>query len=359
MKIIIIIISFFCIFALRAYEVLVLGDLHYDSLDVRSDADKLRPGLKRELERNLERWQSSIPLMLEAAGKIATEQNVVFAVQLGDFIQGDCGSRKLQEKAFCDALGEVRKRLPLSIPFYPLKGNHDIRGKGAEEAYRNIMIPYLDATLIKDNAVSKSENYAFVHDKDLFILFDSIRPDISFLENTLNLHPNTRYVFFLTHIPVLPCLQYQPAEVVFWYFGDKPQERKKLLSLLSSRNAIVLSAHIHKRVFCRYVSPEGIITQLSSYSMPGSKKNDDYHELTNLTFKEYFDRDAHGRKELQNKKIKSVMSDYEGKISLYTEFHPAEGFCILKIDDNEVKADLHFGASENPVTKTITLFSKK
>ena len=84
------------------YSVLVFGDTHYDSQDVRVET-KLTRNKKLELARNLEIWKTNMPLLIKAAAEKGNA-SADFAVQLGDLTQGDCGARELQEKSFRNVL---------------------------------------------------------------------------------------------------------------------------------------------------------------------------------------------------------------------------------------------------------------
>ena len=338
--------------ALYGYEFLILGDTHYDSPEVRVLNKKLKPGRAKEYKRNLNCWSKNMPSLLEAAGERAAGQ-VDFVVQLGDLTQGDCGAQKLQEKSFRNAVSTIRKAV--KVPFYAVKGNHDIRGKGAQEAYINVMIPYLEKALKTPPAVKDTGHFVLKHKKDLFIFFDSIKPDLAYVEKAFAENPDVRYVFFMTHLPLLPCAGGDPSWIVF---GSPKQnaERQKLLSLLAKHNAIVLTAHIHRASLFRYQSQEGTITQLTTFSMVTDSEKTFAVEEFNPN--DYF-QSKNYRKALQEKEtIAEVMRDFEGKYITRWEMSPDAGFNVLRVTDEGVSVDLYIGVSKK-VTRTIPLLPLK
>ena len=122
---------------LAAYEALLIGDLHYDNAGLHPG--KLSEVSRNELKRNLAAWETAIPTLLDNAGK-AARGRVDFTIQLGDFVQGDYEAEELHRRAQREILAMLREKLP--APIYLVKGNHDIRGKGAVAAFNKDIIPY-------------------------------------------------------------------------------------------------------------------------------------------------------------------------------------------------------------------------
>lgn len=334
---------------LHAYEVMILGDTHYDTPETRQKDEKLTENQEKARIRNFERWEKNIPAMLDAAGK-RSARNVAFVVQLGDIIQGGCGSEELQTKAFQEVLAVLKKQF--SVPLYVVKGNHDIHGPGAEEAFTKIMLPYLNREFGQKNAVENSANYAVMYDKDLFIYFDSMKPNVDFVEKALEEHKDARHVFFLTHLPVIPSGEgRRPDWIVYGMRSDNAQERQRLLKLLARHNAIVLCGHIHRTVLSRYRSEDGTITQLASFGMPVSLDGE-YKEVKG-TEEDFFAVDD-VKKAMKSKRTKTILNDFIGKITEYDYYLPGAGYNVLRIDDGGVSCDLYFGADDHP-SKTLKL----
>jgi len=338
---------------LHGYEFLLLGDTHYDTPEVRLKDAKLTENQEKERTRNFTRWEKNIPAMLKAAGR-RSAQNVAFAVQLGDIVQGGFGSEELQSRAFQEVLRVLKKEI--KVPLYVVKGNHDIHGAGAEEAFAKVMLPYLNREFQQKNTVENSAHYAVMHEKDLFIYFDSMKPDAGFVEKALEEHKDARHVFFLTHLPVLPCGEgRRPDWIVYGMRSDNAQERKRLLTLLARHNAIVLCGHIHRTVLSRYRSPEGAITQLASFSMPVSLEGE-YKEVKGVG-EDFFAAEA-VKKAMGTKRVKTILNDFIGHLFEYDYYLPGAGYNVMRVDDKGVFCDLYFGADDKPA-KTLELSSAR
>lgn len=338
------VIAMWCVQAL-AYEVMVFGDTHYDSPEVRTGTENLTAARRKELNRNLDCWRQSVPEMLRAAGG-RSGQDVAFAVHLGDMIQGDCGSRTLQEQSCRNALAIFRKNL--ACPFYALKGNHDVRGEGAKAGYDAVMLPYLNRAIEQSGDAAGAANYALMHDRDLYIFFDCMKPDLKFVATTLTAHPDARYVFFLTHFPVIPCTRGY-ADIVFYRPENRPEERAQLLKLLAERHAVVLCGHIHRTVFTRYRSPEGTVVQLTNFSLvppraahlPIPARGDGTAFFANPIIAGEMSKQTPAGK---------MLEEFTGKIETYADYSTAPGFNILRITDDGIAADIHHRGAANPTT---------
>ncbi len=333
----------------QSYDVLVLGDLHYDAMAFRQNVDSLTTNRKKELARNLMRWGKPMPDMLEEAGEAA--RHTAFGIQLGDISQGDCGAGELQRKAFASVLELIGRLAPAENAGWRLpavKGNHDIRGDGAPEAYNAVMLPYLERQFGQTCPVPGRANFSMVHGPDLFVFFDSIdagEKDLLFVKKTLEAHPNARHVFFLTHLPVIPASR---GTSPFWLaFGDNAALRRQLLDMLAARHAIVLAAHVHVTTLLSYRSAKGTITQFTSFSMPESwtnapafSANDALPELSKAI-------------QTAGTKNHEALEDFENSICAFTAFSPAASFNILHVTKDQVVIDRH--AASGTQIQTIPL----
>jgi 3',5'-cyclic AMP phosphodiesterase CpdA len=221
----------------------VLGDIHYDLMSHHdmSWVEREKPKDIRQIKGYVEASEKYTPLLMDRVGKMIQEAKspVPFVVQLGDFVEGLCGSRELQSLQFRDAISLVEKS-SLGAPFLVTKGNHDITGPGAKEAYNDVMLPWLSKQTGQE---LKSASFVVTHDKDLFIFFDTFEGDLNWLEQTLKSRP-ARHVFFILHYPVVP---YNARSNWCIYSREQQRtERNRLLTLLGRYKVIVLSAHLHK-----------------------------------------------------------------------------------------------------------------
>ena len=129
-----------------AYQVTVLGDVHYDGLEFHLKPE--RGARATERKRNLAMWKKNSPDLLKtAAGQ--TAKSSAFVVQLGDLTQGDCETSELHEALFKKAFGTLKDAFP-DLPVLVVKGNHDVRscGKGNNPApAKKALLPLVAAEL--------------------------------------------------------------------------------------------------------------------------------------------------------------------------------------------------------------------
>ena len=243
------------------YKVLVMGDAHFDG----EEFHKVPPateGRKSERERNFKMWKSRSPALFAAAGKRADAEHVAFAVQLGDLAQGDGDNAKLQGEMIRKAFATLKKNFP-DIPLLIVKGNHDIRvvGKGKNNAAANAaLLPIISTEL--GRKVTKNSCYSFTRGRDLFIAVDGFIPAKNieaFVRRTLAEHPDTRYVFFMTHLPLMPASVGSPLWLVPGW--------DTIADMLEKRNTLILAAHTHSPSLTTRTTGRGKLTQLVVSSM--------------------------------------------------------------------------------------------
>ncbi len=319
------------------YDFIVLGDTHYDSLDVRLNPEGLKKQYQKdEMLRNLTRWHAAIPALLdEVAARSA--RDIAFAVQLGDIIQGDCGSGPLQARSYQQATERICRGM--QCPVYFVKGNHDVRGEGAEEAYQRWMIPFMERGYGM-KAYAGGANFTMEVEGDLFIVFDCMKPNLNFVRKALAEHPHCRNLFFLTHFPVMPCTK-NPADVIWGRKGDERQ-RRELWDMLASRNAIVLCAHTHSPTLFQYKFREGRISQLVTFSMP-TVEMPPWKEIREDKEQRYFSEEHLGEKTLEQENVQAIKEDCRKALERYSYFQPKGGYVVIHVDGGRVEASLHYG----------------
>ena len=255
------VLSFFSLIAAAeekaSYRVLVLGDVHYDRTDLHTD-----PKLAKK--RNLNMWKAATPALLAYAGELAKTESAAFVVQLGDITQGYAGTPELQRKMLTDGVAAVKEYFP-ETPLLIVRGNHDVsvlKGTGDDRSPADaVLIPATpDIPGLKKS--EKNGNYALRMGKDLFIAVDGFLPAkevVGFVKETLDANPDARYVFFLTHLPVLPA----SAKAPFWLLPG----HFEIAELLENRQALILAAHTHVPSLTTRTTERGKLTQLVISSM--------------------------------------------------------------------------------------------
>lgn len=339
----------FCaaVFAAEEYNFIVLGDIHFDGEAYHSSAAK-KSGKKKEFNRNVSMWTSGkSEQVLAAAGKAVDGKNI-FTVQVGDFTQGDCKTEELQEKMFKDGFAAVKKHFPNS-KLIAVKGNHDVRVAGkkgnSNEPAAKAFLPLIAKELGRE---SIGGNYTVRQGKDLFIFFDGFvgaKAAAEFVKKALAENKDARYVFFITHLPVLPCTSRNPG----WLIPG----RNKILPMLAARNAIIFTAHTHRKSYMSVTTPQGTLSQMVVCSMGAQWNPDKAPGVANDKF------EVMAKKALAEKKISkssvAVLKQMESfTVNEFKMFSGHSGFAVVKVDDKAVVADIHTNNSGKPWT-TITL----
>ena len=324
------------------YRVLVLGDLHFDGGEFHPSGK----GNLKERERNLRMWKELSPKLLKAARRRADSAGAGFVIQLGDITQGDCDTTELHRKMIEKAFAAVKSYFP-KTPLAVIKGNHDARyfeKRSGRETANAVLMPLVAGELRMETP--PNGNYAFRHGRDLFIAVDGFIPAeecIAFVEKTLRDNSRTRYVFLLTHLPVIPAT----ASNAFWLLPG----HYRIAELLEKRRAVILAAHTHIPSFATRTSAGGKLAQLivssvgcswESKIVPGSHKNWQSllksAEKINITGKNA----AKNRKRFQELRSKGT---YTFKQLFYNS-----GFVVLHVNDRRVEARYYTNDSSKPAS---------
>lgn len=327
----------------KSYKVLVMGDAHFDSEEFHQ-TKPATDGRKHERGRNLTMWESKSPKLFAAAGKRAAAEGAAFAVQLGDLVQGDCDNAKLQGEMIRKGFSAIKKNFS-GIPLLIVKGNHDVRvvGKSKNNAAANaVLLPMISAEL--GHKVAKNTCYAFMRGRDLFIAIDGFIPakeTEAFVKKTLDKHPDTRYVFFMTHLPILPASLGAPFWLVPGYAN--------IAAMLEKRNTLILAAHTHSPSLATRTTGHGKLTQLIVSSMGnawkskrGKGKCGDWASFVSAV-------ESSIPNAKNPEKIRRRWTAWQ-KSGDHTFRHlfPNSGFAVLEIDDDQVVAHYYINTSAKP-----------
>ena len=325
-----------------AYRVMFLGDVHYDALEYHPGYKK-----KKAFKRNVTMWKDTTPQLLKAAGEQAGKDRVAFVVQLGDITHGYADTPELQEKMLRTAFSKL-KPFFADRPLLAVKGNHDVHVRSSTDngpAERGLL-PLVAAE--KDLGRLSDGNYAFMQDKDLFIAVDGfvgMKPVVEFVRKSLEAHPDARYVFLMTHLPVLPASAQNPIWLLPGY--------EEIAAMLETRRALVIAAHTHRPSLTTRTTPRGTLPQLIVSSM-GCNWHPDQLVPDRLADWEKFAEAATGNmlKGRNSKKIREwrhIMA--LGQYAQRRDFVNS-GFAILDVTDERVEARVFTNVSGTP---TLTL----
>lgn len=246
------------------FRFMLLGDLHFDKLE-HHDPDYIQAKFSNDLSqiKNYSRiTRDNLPILMQSVKRKAQELRADFYLQLGDFVEGLCGSETLARTQVEEFIGFIADQ-KLKRPFLVIKGNHDITGDGAQKVYDNTVLPWQN----KEHRNSfNSANLSFTHKKARFILFDAYTPDQSlvWLKEELKKHKE-EILFFCIHMPVVPFNARSN-----WHIFARPsqqEQREELLELLGEHQAIVLCGHLHKTSVLKRQTKSGHFLQVCTGSV--------------------------------------------------------------------------------------------
>jgi hypothetical protein len=260
------------------YDVLLLGDVHFDRLSHHDMAwlAREKPNDVRQVQ-NYSRltadvWPATLARVQARATSSpnASSASVAFVAHIGDLVEGLCGTPALAEVQCQEAIASVRDAR-LGAPFLFCKGNHDITGPGAPEAFDRTLRPFLLAQAETVGPTAKCfdvdhANVAIACGQDWFLFFDAYDHPraLNWLERTLA-RRDARHVFVLVHPPVVPY-----GARATWHVYARPSDaahRSRLLMLLGGHRAFVLSGHIHKYSVVARTTEQGRFVQLAISSV--------------------------------------------------------------------------------------------
>ena len=342
----------------KSYRVLVLGDTHYDALKFhRSKAATANKA--GEQSRNLKMWRGASQQLLSAAGRQAAEVKAVCAFQLGDISQGDADGPALMRDMLGEAYAKVGSFIH-RIPLFPVKGNHDIRLRGKNGKGKSDNDPYREAILPKVSRMLGGPpldraNYTLMLGSDLYIVVDGFYPAaecVEFVKRSLEAHPRARYVFLLTHLPVLPASSGGP----FWLLPG----HYEIADLLETRRAVILAAHTHNFSLTTRTTRRGRVVQFITTSMGSGWNPGSLSRSKPFGWKDLVERSKESEKGVKRSGGKSKLLEQwqvmESKGSYtFRKFFGNSGFTIVEATPSGVTAQIYADDSDRPAEKVVLI----
>ena len=299
-----------------SYQVLWFGDLHYDE-PVFHDQTKFKysPQQLKNFRHYSKIWEEFTPPMMKVA-KGDFLKNSQFVIQTGDWIQGDASSEVEKAAQMKKAIEVVTAGI--NVPFYPVRGNHDARGKGGIAGYKEVILPFINKQV---NQEVNSLNYRVVYGKDLYLFIDSLDVDYTWIEKNLAESSKYRWTFIVAHYPLIP-----PVTTTRWKFGGKRDNVKKLLDLFIANNVILICGDAHEFEYVQYEKDGKKFTQLMANSVMPTKWNDTGFGKADVV-----------------KKLREREKDAKIFMENVVEYRAwaGAGFAILRVDDNSVTVDFY------------------
>ena len=315
-------------FAGESYAFLFVSDTHFGP----EKSFYTGPEKSHRTKKDPKRADQAMPLYEKLFAEMAKEPDVKFLVHAGDMIEGNARDEATHRKVLTDAIN-FHKRF-FGFPLYFVKGNHEAKGLGGEEAYRAVLLPVISETAGKK---LDAANYAVNYGDDLFVCVEYDSPDwFKFLKLTLEKQKTRpRYTFFVIHLNLIP------------FVGRNMPEA---CELLSRYNGIILCGHSHRTMLLKYAKDGGYVAQLtvSTLLAPAEKKNRVRRFDTDLAAFEAIFRQRRLKTPEQNERFDRLWKPY---LTEYREAPGAAGYMKVLVSDAGVKAVFHPAAPDaKPVT---------
>lgn len=335
------------------WSFVVLGDLHYDRPE-HHDMGWVaaeHPHDVRQIEDYCRVTEQFTPRLLTEIKQViaASPTPVRCVIQVGDLVEGLCGRKELAAMQCRDALQAVR-RSELGVPFLITKGNHDVTGPGATEAYNEVILPFVSEQCRND--LGRQASFTVEYGGEWFVFYDAYDKGApAWLEKTVAAAPERRF-FFVVHPPVVP---YNAR--ANWHLFAKPSQeasRKRLLEILGRHRAIVLSGHLHKYATVSRRTEQGRFTQLaqcgiirkaaSETKQPKSGLAEYGPDLVDLepTFSPDSREERRQRLAAERPSIESF------------DYADVPGYAVVRVSRTKVAADIHIGLGRR-LWKTVPL----
>lgn len=242
---------------------LVLGDLHYDLLEnhdlawLATTNDDLRQVTTQYTVYTARYWS---PFTQRLARKVRSSGTDA-VLQLGDLSEGLAGTPQLAEQMARSVFRAIDS-IGFGVPVVVTKGNHDITGPGAREAFDRVYLPNM--ARLAGHEHLKSANYATRIGDVLLVSYDPWDREnhgLDALERNLA-SSDVRYKFVLVHEPVIPV-----NERCWHLLRNDNDLRERLLRIIAREKAVVLSAHLHLYSVVRRDTPDGPVVQIGVNSV--------------------------------------------------------------------------------------------
>lgn len=229
-------------------NLLLLGDQHYDLIEdhdlewLATTNDDLRQVTTEYTVFTANFWNDFMARMAAKAKTVPFDA----VLQMGDLSEGLAGTPALAEQ-MANSVFTAWDKAGFEVPVVITKGNHDITGPGAVEAFDKVYLPNM-ARLAGHEKLT-SANYATEVDGVLLVCYDPWDKEnhgLDALERNLA-SSDAKYKFVLVHEPVIPI-----NERCWHLLRRDNDQRERLLEIIAKEQAIVLCAHMHRySVVCR------------------------------------------------------------------------------------------------------------
>lgn len=320
---------------------LILGDLHYDQLAdhdmnwLGTKPDDLRQVTKEYTVYTEKNWNDFMQVLRQ---KVLTVNPPVSAViQLGDLSEGLAGSSEKALQMAANAMKAV-EAANMPVPWIIAKGNHDVTGPGAVEAFQKFYVPMIRKQTNQPEIKNASYSYTS-GDVQITCLdpWDKNTGMVAFLEKELSAS-HAKFKFVAVHEPVIPV-----TERCWHTLRQDPEQRGKLLEVIARHKAIVLCAHLHRYAVVSRNTTSGPIVQVMVNSVV---KDRDYQKPSRM-ITEYGPSLAENIPEWQPETLearKAILAEEAKYVTFYKQTD-LPGYAIVKTDGKKGTIQMEYYAA--------------
>lgn len=336
--------------SVKPFSFILLGDLHYDSL-AHHDFKWLQEHHGGDLSQiqNYSRLTAEVmPGMFAAvkqqiAALRASSAPPAFVLQVGDLVQGLCGSAELSARQNREALAFVAQA-ELGLPFVFTKGNHDVTGDGAKEAFDEVLLPFMaqEARKLDAAATHTQANHAMTCGDAQFAFFDAYdKTSLEWLA-AMAAKRTSKHLFAIIHPPVVP---YGARATWHLYASENTQaQRAKLLDVLGHQEAMVLGGHLHKFSALTRLAGGKSFSQLAVSSVVSAlnqKPKVELHGLASYTGDQVSLEPKHSP---ETEELRRGIYASERRQVTAFEYADTAGYAVVTVNAGQVEAAVHAGA---------------
>ncbi len=325
----------------QSSSLLILGDMHYDLLGdhdmewLSTKTDDLRQVTEEYTVYTEKYWNDFMEVLHQ---KVQTFQPAVRAViQLGDLSEGLAGSEeKARQMAYHTMKAIDDAQIP--VPWIIAKGNHDITGPGAAEAFQEFYVPMFRKQT--GNQEITSASYSYRYDNVQITCIDPWDKETdmpAFLDRELSAS-DAKFKFVAVHEPVIPV-----TERCWHILRRDPEQREKLLEVIARHKAIVLCGHLHRYSVVSRNTPYGPVVQVMAISVV---KDRNYTKPSYL-ITEYGPSLAENMPQWQPETLaarKEILTEEAKYVSFYKQTD-LPGYAIIKVDGEKESIQLEYYAA--------------
>jgi hypothetical protein len=319
---------------------LILGDLHYDLLAdhdmdwLRTKPDDLRQVTKEYTVYTRENWSDFVGILRQKVQSVKPPVRAV--IQLGDLSEGLAGSDEKAGQMAADAMKAI-EIASLSVPWIIAKGNHDVTGPGAFEAFQKFYVPMIRKQT--NNPEIKNASYSYVSGNVQITCLDPWDKNtdmVAFLEKELSAS-KAKFKFVVIHEPVIPV-----TERCWHTLRQNPERREKLLEVIARNKAIVLCGHLHRYSVVSRNTPFGPIVQVMVNSVIKDRK----YQYPSRVITEYGPSLAESVPDWQPETLearKAILVEEAKYVTFYKQTN-LPGYAIIKVDNEKESVQLEYYA---------------